>query len=242
MSTVKRACGGCVLLPILLIASCAGKMSFDDARYKLPGAVLQSSLRPTRALASPMQVAAALDAYVQPRFEILRDKNFGAFRIVYRKHAGIVQLKVDTPQEQEAIANVNNAHRDYIIGLLHCAPIPESSRSVVTPKLQLLYFNQKPLVDASTYYQGPGRQVAADNQFDLEAVQAQAVEAIRQLRAGKEQRAGDDSWAVLMRPVRASTQECLNCHTEAKPGATLGVMVYAVRKSRNDATAKIGMR
>src|SRR5947209_11706029 len=104
---------GCLLLPILPIASCAGKIAFDAKMYELPGQVLQSSAMPTQSLDSASQVAEALDAYVQPRFEILRDKNFGAFRIVYRKHAGIVQLKVDTPQEKEQIANVNAAKRDY---------------------------------------------------------------------------------------------------------------------------------
>lgn len=37
-----------------------------------------------------------------------------------------------------------------------------------------------------------------------------------------------------MRPVRASKQECLSCHTNAKLNATLGVMVYAVRTTKNN--------
>src|ERR1041384_3453419 len=115
---------GCCLLPILPFASCAAKMTYDSIRYELPGPILQSSATPTQTLKSPLQVAETLDAYVQPRFEILRDKNFGAFRIVYRKHAGLVQLKVDTPQEKELIANANAAGRDYAISLLHCAPKP----------------------------------------------------------------------------------------------------------------------
>jgi hypothetical protein len=238
---MKKVCAGCILLPILLFASCAAKMNYDHARYELPGRVLQSSAQPTRALGTPMQVAEALDAYVQPRFEILRDKNFGALRIVFRKHAGIVQLKVDTSQEKEAIANVNGAHRDYAIGLLHCAPIPDRS-GTVTPKLQLLYFNQKALAGAATYEMGGGREIAAKNELDLEGFQEEAVKALPRLMAGKEHRTGDDTWTVLMRPVRASTQECLSCHTNAQAGATLGVMVYAVRKTLNTAPAKIGMR
>ena len=45
-----------------------------------------------------------------------------------------------------------------------------------------------------------------------------------------------------MRPVRAFKQECLSCHTDAKSNATLGVMVYSVRKTRRDDIAKIGLR
>src|SRR4051812_7258155 len=102
--TPGRVAAGCALLPVLLIGSCSAKMYVDQRMYVLPGEVLKSSTAPTRSLRTAMDVAEALDAYVQPRFEILRDKNFGAFRIVYRKHAGIVQLKVDSPQEHELIA------------------------------------------------------------------------------------------------------------------------------------------
>lgn len=244
MSTAKKVFGCCVLLPVVLVAGCVGKMTFDAKMYNLPGEVLRSPLKPTHALETPTQVAEALDAYVQPRFEILRDRNFGALRIVYRKHAGIVQLKVDTPQEQEAIANVNGARRDYAISLLHCAPKPDYGDYKVTPKLQLLYFNQQALAGANAYNLNPSaeRQVAADHQFDLEAAQKKAVATLPQLMAGHEVRTGDASWAVLMRPVLASKQECLGCHTNAKPGATLGVMVYAVRKTKNSLPAQVGMR
>ena len=242
MITAKRAFCGCILLPMLLIGSCCGKMYVDQWRYDLPGQVLVSSARPTQTLTSAMQVAEALDAYVQPRFEILRDKNFGAMRIVYRQHAGIVQLKVDTPEEKEWIANVNAANRDYAISLLHCAPKPNDGNYTVTPKPQLLYFNQTRLSRDWTNYSPGAKDVAAKNGLDMEAIQKKATTALPKLMAGKELRAKDASWEVLMRPVRAFKQECLSCHTDAKPGATLGVMVYAVRKTRRDDIAKIGLR
>ena len=246
MSTAKRVFGCCLLIPVVLVGSCAGKMVFDQRMYDLPGPVLQSPLKPTRSLDSGMQVAEALDAYVQPRFEILRDKNFGAFRIVYRQHAGIVQLKVDTQQEKEAIANVNATRRDYMIGLLHCAPRPAGDNSPVTPELQLLYFNQYPFWDEDAFYSNspadPVYKIAADNKFDLAATEAKAVSALPQLMAGKEHRTSDATWAILMRPVLASNKECLGCHANAVPNATLGVMVYAVRNTRNNPPAQVGMR
>ena len=127
---------------------------------------------------------------------------------------------------------------------MHCAPKPDYGNYPVTPKLQLLYFNQQALASANAYNYRVAleKQVAAEHQFDRDATLEKAVATLPQLMAGREVRAGDDHWTVLMRPVRASKQECLNCHTEATPGATLGVMVYAVRKTRNDAAAKIGMR
>ena len=243
MSTAKRVFSCCFLLPVLLVSSCCGKMYVDQWRYNLPGQVLASSVKPTQTLTSPMQVAEALDTYVQPRFAILRDKNFGAVRFVYRKHAGIVQLKVDTPEEKACIANVNAANRDYAISLLHCAPKPNKIAYPVTPELQLLYFNQKPLASDWDYdYSPTAVEVAAKNEYDTESVQKKAVAALPKLMAGKELRTSDASWETLMRPVRAFKQECLSCHTDAKPGATLGIMVYSVRKSRHDSVVRIGLR
>ena len=238
MSNVKRALSGCVLLPILLIGSCCGKMSYDAWRYQLPGPVLASPAMPTQALDSPIQVADALDAYVQPRFEILRDKNFGAMRIVHRKHAGIVQLKVDTDEEKERIANVNAANRDYAISLLHCAPKPDHLAYRVTPKLQLLYFNQLQVAPDWDYNSASIHpEVEKTEKFDREGIENKAITLLPHLMAGKEHRMEYGSWAVLMRPVRAAKSECLSCHTNAKMGATLGVMVYAVRKiTRNEIT------
>jgi len=242
MSRTRRVLGGCVLLPILLVASCAGKIYVDARLYQLPGEVLKSSVRPTQSLDSAIQVAEALDAYVQPRFEILRDRNFGAFRIVFRKHAGIVQLKVDSPREQEIIANVNAANRDYVISLLHCAPKPDRGVYAVTPRLQMLYFNQQSVTPPWDGYNSTPTAVTQQTGFDVHPVQDKAVAVLPELMAGREHRTVDASWAVLMRPVRASKQECLTCHTQAKPGATLGVMVYAVRITKRKSGAQIGLR
>ena len=243
MFTYKLLALGCVLMPILLFGGCCGKMFIDWKMYELPGKVLSSTAKPTRALGSPFDVAEALDAYVQPRFEILRDKNFGAFRIVYRKHAGIVQLKVDTPQEQEQIANVNAANRDYAICLIHCAPIPGHGSYRGTPELQLLYFNQKQVArDADFYSYADFDRVGEKNGFDTEAVCEKAIGVLPKLIAGKEHRAIGSNWDILMRPVLASKNECLSCHTNTKPGATLGVMLYAVRKTEHGSSAKIVSR
>ncbi len=241
MSTAKMTVAGCLLFPVLLIGSCAAKMGYDSKMYQLPGAVLKSSARPTQTLGSALQVAQMLDLYVQPRFEILRDKNFGALRIVFRKHAGLVQLKVDTPREQALIANVNAARRDYAISLLHCAPVPKPGRNFGSPKLQLLYFNQKQ-VATDWEYNCDGSDVAANNRLDWTTLEQNAIAALPVLMTGREKRTKLDSWDILMRPVLAANQECLSCHENTRPGATLGVMVYAVRSVKNDAAARIGLR
>ena len=232
MSWGKRILLGCLGLPALLVASCTGKMYLDRALYNLPGEILRSSSPPTQKLDSGMQVAEALDSYVQPRFEILRDKNFGAIRIVYRKHAGIVQLKVDSPEEKALIANVNAAGRDYAIGLFHCAPTPDWwSPEAGDPYLDLLYLNQKPFVGETGY---PTVRESAEKPsaryLDLAEIERRAKGALPELMAGKEKKISGSSWEILMRPVLASKPACVSCHANAKLGSTLGVMVYAVRK------------
>ncbi len=238
MSTSQRALCGCVLLPLMLISSCCGKMYYNAWRYELPGQVLASTSVPTQKLTAPMQVAEALDAYVQPRFEILRDMNFGALRIVYREHAGLVQLKVESPEERRQIANVNAARRDYAISLLRCVPVPGREGYAQDPKLHMLYFNQQSIENAGYFYHPTPISFDRMNGFDQDAIEKKAIKALPALMKGREQRAHDGEWNVLMRPVRAFKPECLSCHTTAKPGATLGVMVYAVRDTRRDEVAK----
>ena len=241
MSVVKKVVFGCLLLPVALIASCFGKMEFDEVMYKLPGEVLKSSATPTQKLETATQVAEQLDAYVQPRFEILRDKNFGAFRITYHEHAGIVQLKVDTEREKQQIANVNAANHDYAINLLHCGVIPNGRSYIDRPQLELLYFNEKAVVNASNY-PGSSKEIKEKNHFKTEPFFDKAVKALPQLRDGKEFRASDAKWETLMRPVLASKQECLSCHKTSKIGDTLGVMVYAVRKAKRNESTKLSLR
>ncbi|MBC7529588.1 MAG: hypothetical protein H7308_18835 [Chthonomonadaceae bacterium] len=243
MSILKRMACGCLLLPVILVATCTGKMAFDRASYILPGEVLRSSVASTKTLGSPMQVAEALDAYVQPRFEILRDKSFGAFRIVYRKHAGIVQLKVDTEQEKTLIANVNAAKRDYAIYLLHCVKKPMYHNEVVKPSLQLLYFNQEQL---ASEWASPSVDQSMENSarrgLHWMDIEKKVVSVLPRLMKGKESRTKDASWEILMRPVLALNPECLSCHKGATSGATLGVMVYAVRNTPGHATTGVSLR
>ncbi|HLJ53397.1 MAG TPA: hypothetical protein VKT77_00075 [Chthonomonadaceae bacterium] len=240
--TLKMWCG-ILALPAVLVASCAGKMYYDDTMYELPGEVLKSSAKPGRSLDTAMNVAEALDSYVQPRFTILRDNEFGAIRFTFRKHAGVVQLKVDSAKEKQIIANVNAANREYAICLLHCAPKPLAKFAPESPRLEILYLNQNwggenldlPLPDV---HDGDDK---ALSQLHFEALQRKAIAALPALMAGHEYRASNTGWDVLMRPVPAR-QTCLSCHSESKLGDTLGVMVYAVREKQREPARTIRAR
>ncbi len=51
------------------------------------------------------------------------------------------------------------------------------------------------------------------------------------LKHGHPAEAEYENWVIVMRPVRALHQSCINCHAGARRGDTLGVMVYAVDKN-----------
>ena len=174
----------------------------------------------------------------------MRDATFGQFRLVTRKHAGIVQLKVESPKEHQLIANINATKNDYVVNLLHCAAIPPYSTVNIEPKLQMLYFNQEQLAP-STYMGSSQRtqpEVAEKHHFALESIEKKAKTALPTLMKGKEYRTQEADWSVLMRPVVASKQECLSCHNSKKIGDTLGVMVYAVRAPKGESQKKISLR
>lgn len=242
MANGWRSVGGCLALPVVLIGGCTGKMYVDQWMYNLPGPVLASAATPTQVPATAMQVAEALDTYVQPRFEILRDKTFGAFRIVYRRHAGLAQLKVESAREKELIANVNATKRDYAISLLHCVAGPNYSNEG-KPRLQLLYFNQQRVISDSIYSsRATAERATANTGLELAAIEKRAATALPRLLAGKEHRLSQPGWDVLMRPVQASKRECLGCHKGSRLGDTLGVMVYAVRATPRLALAQRASR
>ncbi len=146
---------------------------------------MKSSSKPTQKLVTAMQVAETLDAYVQPRFEILRDKNFGAFRIIYPKHAGIGQLKVDTLQEKKLIANINATKRDYAISLLHCSPKPNHPSDFSNSNLELLYLNQRKIVSDMDFYQR-NLDFSVQEQLGWQMLEKIASSALPRLKAGKE--------------------------------------------------------
>ena len=213
-----------------LMGVCCAKMVVDAAKRPAPTPPLTVAAKPVPSLTSAMQIADTLDAYVQPRFAMLDNKNFGITRMVLPKHANVVHLRVDTQAEKEQMARINAAKHDYSIQMLHCAPVPGNDAKRVTPALQLLYFEPQPTA-RDKFGRITFLKWAEKIGLNCKAIESKAVMALPQLRAGKENRTEEGSWHVLMRPVQASKPECLSCHTTAKLGATLGVMVYAVRQT-----------
>ena len=52
---------------------------------------------------------------------------------------------------------------------------------------------------------------------------------LTEARAGKDTAFSEKGWKFVLRPIRAESAACLSCHTDAKKGETLGVLVYMLR-------------
>jgi hypothetical protein len=193
---------------------------------------------------TPLKVAEVLDCLVQPRFESVQDK-FGAMdRLVKVQGHTPVRLAADTPLEKKYLRMAGEANRDYFVSFLHVVHVPSSAYRGTGGKPEPMPAN------AYAHYKTPEdtpslRFVSAVNRdgyskwvrISREWEKA-AVGVLPRLKKGESVNADQADWLLAMRPVKASKQECLGCHTKSKLGDTLGVMVYAVSKKMLD--TKVG--
>ena len=193
--------------------------------------LLALSLHGQPAMGTPRQVAEALDKIVQPRFQDVSAGQFGLTRLipVASGHPAVGfdgGFRTSTPAEAALLAAADAPRRPYIMAFLHCAHVP-GGPGARPPSLQrpfLAHITSR----AFALPQSP-EHVQAGMERDSALIQKTATDALPALRNGRPQEKTAGDWLVVMRPVRASTPTCLSCHSGAKRGDTLGVMVYAVR-------------
>lgn len=203
---------------------------------------------------SPLAVAQALDAIVQPRFQDTSMIVFGVNRVGPQsvKHPP-VNLIPKTSQEAAILKTVAAAHRDYILSFLHCVPVPPGGSELARnsqgyarqlPQFAAPQVHFLPMPGLSnlslTLPATPFRPFVTNMivhspasgspkiALAQKAVTKAGLNVLPRLRLGQEAHANVDGWTVLMRPIPAAQSSCLTCHTGAKRGDTLGVMVYAV--------------
>lgn len=216
--------------------------------------LLLAALPPTRGQSigkaeTPLQVAQLLDCVIQPRFQ--EDAGvFGLSRIITLiGHERVASLQPRTDQEESLLHRANAANREYMLGFLHTTHVPgQMRRQGVSPSVaprpvpmavpaEVAYFTLITHVVKERLPRGgfPGSftPTARMRQFSRDCAQIEKVaksEWIR--RKGNGEAVADcDGWKVVLRPVRALKDSCVNCHQGSKRGDTLGVMVYAVGKT-----------
>lgn len=211
---------------------------------------------PPAAPASALGVARLLDSIAQSRFQDTNMKVFGMSRIVLPpdsptgRHLAFT-FTARNPEETDILRSVEATRRDYMVSFLHCATVPSipayfmpsphfgGSNSVPHGSLNgpdpLLLPTADPQSSLTPLFLH-SQTLTSDSatiQFVQERERLAATRALPALLAGREVQTAGSDWTVLMRPVLAAQDSCLSCHTTAKKGDTLGVMVYAVRSSVN---------
>ncbi len=205
---------------------------------------------------TPQQVADILDGMIQPRFQDLTAGKFGMSRIspAVPGHSSVGYpgyFRTQTPVETALLARADAAHRLYVIAFLHCAPVPDAPARVFSSPSP----NDPPVGSGGLGSFGPSPQVTASatsaSQFTTIAVKGTsegypneypattepplrdaALKALPAAEKGSSVQTLSGPWTLFLRPVRATQMACLTCHTTAKWGDTLGVMVYAVSRTR----------
>lgn len=176
-----------------------------------------------------LKVAEHLDKIVQPRFQ--KDAGvLGMDRIVtVQGHTKIARFKAADAAESQALSKANSYGRDYVIAFLHMTHVPGKYNNRADNRPVLV--EVKPFLTALAVREGTSMEDFDGAKFvRAQAVSELVLDHLPILRAGKEAQAPFEKWLVVMRPVRALQASCISCHTGAKQGDTLGVMVYAVDK------------
>ena len=213
---------------------CAISTALLTATLYASAYVFQSHLPPVNG-DTPHQVAETLDRLVQPRFQQNAGR-FGMSRIVdLDGHNNIYFLEAEAPGERRLIRRVYGSHRSVVIAFLHMRHKPGAHIDPKTPP-QAQDADFQPSVDALAAI--GASQAGTDRTYDwaYKNLTRVALSSLPALRRGQGRTVDYQNWLVVMRPVLATHASCVGCHTGAKHGDTLGVMVYAVDKNRKITT------
>ncbi len=185
---------------------------------------------------TPQQVADALDKIAQPRFQDVTAGRFGVSRMMpaangHEALGSSGSFRANTPTEAALLARADAFRRTYLIAFLHCRHVPG-----VRPQAPLVLGgpaapNVRPRMSMIFGKQPPNAVAAHFSGKTIPEIQEAALSALPAAMKGRAAQTSAGEWALFLRPVAASKDACLGCHSGAKRGDTLGVMVYAVSKN-----------
>jgi len=178
--------------------------------------------------------AQILDSIIQQRFQEDNMQVFGVGRVVTMSkeiggHYGVAQFSPQDPREAGLCYQLDASKRSYVIAFLHCAHVPGFSQDGRGGRISTENGRSHPYLRFLTA--GPTNILSKPQTMDSAsyvAMSKAAMDALPSLQRGEGEESAAGNWLVVMRPVCVAKDSCLTCHTGAKRGATLGVMVYAV--------------
>ena len=191
----------------------------------------------------PQQVADALDKIVQPRFQDVTAGQFGMTRLIpaVRGHESVGFLgafPTNTSAETSLLASANAMHRPYVMAFLHCAHVPGQSSRILPPggmnvASATLGSDILPRFSTIVVSRIPSNLPVSYSEKTEAALHKSALRVLPTALQGRSVQTQSGNWTLFLRPVSVSKASCLTCHTGAKRGDTLGVMVYAVSNTVN---------
>lgn len=167
---------------------------------------------------SAREVANLVDKVVQDRFRRPLDKTFGISRIARPEDARMIHSRSNLPADAPTLAKAEASGRAWRVFYF-------ATRSLKDDNLKAIDFPHGPGLTAVASSKRPARRVPGD--VFLEGATAALEEHEPFLNAGRPLEASAEGWRLYARPVLAD-KSCVDCHTAARTGETLGVVAYAV--------------
>jgi hypothetical protein len=196
------------------------------------GVAIRSSGQDSTKNETPLRVAELLDEIVQHRFE--DDSGvFGITRLV--TPAGHSRLSVNrNPSTLEpTYADADRYGRAYAVLFYRIAHPPGRYRNPpgTAPARESARIPFLISIGSGGHPKWTPGSLMREQRDILPRIKQHAGQKLAHLKQGKEVLLELDHRLVLMRPVKASKSSCLGCHTGAKKGQALGVMVYLIDKA-----------
>lgn len=185
---------------------------------------------------TPERLIVLLDGYIQTRFE-QDEGRFGLSRLPppVEGHGSIpYDLQASNDREREIVRAVNGSQYEFLVEFLHCPHSPgrlpgtNPASNAMTARVGLTLIAAKSSLVTFKPYSFSKERVQFRKSIE-EGLEKQAIAEIPRLKQGSAINMSVSGWRVALRPIRASTAVCLNCHTGAKGGDVLGAVLYAVR-------------
>jgi hypothetical protein len=172
------------------------------------------------------RVVNRLDALVQPRFQLSMGE-FGIDRVAssLQGHPKVGLMADETSSEQRQERVIEHMGRPFILAMLHCAHRPGRFNSDRSTELDLTSDHGTTLIDCES-----SSDAAAINDYNWADNHLDKVTApyLGQVKHGQAVEVVVGKWLLAIRPVKATHQSCVTCHSGQKLGGTLGALVYMV--------------
>ena len=203
---------------------------------------LALSYTPHHAKAKPVssvKFVDQLDKLVQPRFQVSAGI-FGMDRISFHGHEPISEPEEVKSFKRMLKGTSTLAKTTYSVGFFHCIDKPGQMMNKDKDEQEEPYKKHLNEYYSELYLVEKGKVIDEDEDPrtniygvpDYKQVNEFCAKNLDKLTHGKSVDGQIKNWDIALRPVKAEHESCVNCHEGAKPGDTLGVMVYALKQQK----------